>query len=219
MKTDTFFSFKFAVLAIILTGALTSNSFATIDTIMFGGSAKTFRPNSLNVKVGDTIIWLGYFGAADPYHRLQSEVIPANAETFGPITMGQSFTYVVKVAGTYNYECLNHCCGTLGNMQGVFTAASADVHQTSSPIVSLGSNFPNPSSGSTIFTYTLASPSQVNLKIFDLNGKELRQLVNAYQNSGNYEVTFDASALPSGSYMYQLQAGDAILSKKMVIAR
>jgi len=221
MKTATFFSFKFFASAFLLIGALSSNSFATIDTIKFGGSlGKVFVPATLNVKVGDTILYMGFFGAiGSTAHALQSEVIPANAPAFGPITSGQTFQYIVKVAGTYGYQCLNHCCGTLGNMQGTFTAALADVPATSSPIVSLGANYPNPAGGSTVFTYTLAAASQVSLKIFDMNGKEMKQLVNDLQNSGKYEVPFDASKLPNGTYTYQLRAGDAVLTRQMVVMK
>jgi len=219
MKTGTFFSFRSFAFAIVLMGASASSSFATIDTIYFGGATKTFRPSTLNVKVGDTIFWSGYFGPADPYHRLQSETIPPGAAAFGPVSTGMTFTYVVTVAGVYNYQCLNHCCGVLGNMMGNFTAVAADVPSAPTSIISLGANFPNPSGNSTVFTYALASPAQVNLTLFDLNGKVLKQLVNEYQNSGSYEVAFDASALPNGSYTYQLQAGGAVLTKKMVIAR
>ncbi|MFI5263795.1 MAG: T9SS type A sorting domain-containing protein [Candidatus Kapaibacterium sp.] len=219
MKPCNLFSLKFLALAIVLIGVSATPSLATVDTIYFGGATKTFRPATLNVTVGDTIFWSGYFGPADPYHQLQSEIIPSGAAEFGPITTGHTFTYIVKVAGVYNYQCLNHCCGVLGNMMGNFTAVDANVPSTPNPIVDLGANFPNPSSGSTVFTYTLASPSQVSLNIFDLNGKVLKQIVNEYQNSGSYEVAFDASSLANGTYTYQLRAGEAILARQMVIMK
>ncbi|MEO6695716.1 MAG: T9SS type A sorting domain-containing protein, partial [Ignavibacteria bacterium] len=78
-------------------------------------------------------------------------------------------------------------------------------------------NFPNPFNPSTIIKYKLSGSSYVELKIYDIVGKEIRTLVKQNQNSGRYEVNFDASDLPSGIYFYKLSANDHILGfKKMM---
>lgn len=99
---------------------------------------------------------------------------------------------------------------------------------------SLNQNYPNPFNSSTTISYTLQSPSKVELKIFDLLGKEISSLVNDYQIIGSYKVNFDANNLPdgkeilsSGIYYYRLTVmetgksyGNAFQqTKKMILLR
>ncbi|MCB0753893.1 MAG: T9SS type A sorting domain-containing protein, partial [Ignavibacteriae bacterium] len=59
------------------------------------------------------------------------------------------------------------------------------------------------------------SISIIQLKIFDVLGREVKTLVNEVAKPGNYEVIFDASELSSGIYFYTLKAGDFNLTNKM----
>ncbi len=196
--------------------------FATTDTILFGGinPGKNFKTSTLDVKIGDTILWVGFFGTSDPFHILQSVSVPPGAASFGPVISGQTFAYPVTVAGDYNYQCNIHCCGKAGNMQGSFTAAVAEVKDAAAnEAASLEKNFPNPFSTSTTIRYTLNRASPVTLRIFDLNGKEVNILINKPENAGKYEIPFDGTTLPSGTYIYQLQTGEAILTRQMLLLK
>ncbi|MDX1700338.1 MAG: T9SS type A sorting domain-containing protein, partial [Melioribacteraceae bacterium] len=59
----------------------------------------------------------------------------------------------------------------------------------------------------------------VNLKVYDILGREIATLVNEKQNPGNYEVTFDGNGITSGVYFYRLTAGDFIETKKMILIK
>ena len=59
----------------------------------------------------------------------------------------------------------------------------------------------------------------VTLRIYDILGREISTLVNQKQNPGNYEVTWDASNVPSGVYFYQLTSGNFVKTKKMILLR
>ncbi|NNG27342.1 MAG: T9SS type A sorting domain-containing protein, partial [Ignavibacteriaceae bacterium] len=59
----------------------------------------------------------------------------------------------------------------------------------------------------------------VKLKVYDVLGNEIVTLVNGEKQSGSYELVFDASALSSGIYFYQLKAGNFIQTKKMVLMK
>jgi len=81
---------------------------------------------------------------------------------------------------------------------------------------SLSQNFPNPFNSTTKISYSIAKPDFVNLKIYDLYGKEIQTLVGEFQDTGNYTIDFDAGHLPTGIYLYKLQAGDQLIDiKKM----
>ena len=57
------------------------------------------------------------------------------------------------------------------------------------------------------------------LKVYDVLGKEIATLVNENKPAGVYEAEFDASTLPSGMYIYKLQAGSFTDVKKMLLTK
>ena len=83
----------------------------------------------------------------------------------------------------------------------------------------LSQNFPNPFNPSTRIYYSLPKSNMVTIKIFDILGKEVKTLVNEYQNAGNYYVEFNADGIASGIYFYRLQSGDYVSIKKMILLK
>ena len=83
--------------------------------------------------------------------------------------------------------------------------------------LSLEQNYSNPFNPETVITYQLAKNGKVTLKIYDITGKEIKTLINHYQNTGKHSVTFKAEYLPSGVYMYRIQTGKYSLTKKMIL--
>ena len=90
----------------------------------------------------------------------------------------------------------------------------------------LNQNFPNPFNPTTTIKYSI--PASLNLsnggtltqlKVYDVLGREKEILVNKQQQPGSYEVKFDADNYPSGVYFYQLQAGNFIQTKKMLLLK
>lgn len=86
-------------------------------------------------------------------------------------------------------------------------------------VFKLEQNYPNPFNPSTKIGYQLSSPGFVELKVFDLLGREVSVLVNREQKPGNYNLVFNASQLSSGIYIYQLKSGKNINSKKMLLMK
>ena len=85
--------------------------------------------------------------------------------------------------------------------------------------------YPNPFNPSTKIKYSIPSSvethgdASVQLKVYDVLGREVAILVNEEKKPGEYEVEFNASNLPSGVYFYQLKAGEFIQTKKMVLLK
>ncbi len=80
-------------------------------------------------------------------------------------------------------------------------------------------NFPNPFNPSTIIKYSLKDEGRVTVKIFNTLGEEIRTLVDEIKLSGNYNLEFNANNLPSGVYIYRLQSGEFVSSKKMLLIK
>ena len=83
----------------------------------------------------------------------------------------------------------------------------------------LEQNYPNPFNPSTKIRWQSPVGSHQTIKVFDVLGNEVAKLVDEYNPAGSYEVEFNASSLSSGIYFYQLQAGDYVQTKKMLMLR
>ncbi|NNG27996.1 MAG: T9SS type A sorting domain-containing protein [Ignavibacteriaceae bacterium] len=83
----------------------------------------------------------------------------------------------------------------------------------------LSQNFPNPFNPATTINYQIPERSFVTLKAYDVLGNEVATLINDEKPAGSYEVSFDASSLPSGVYFYKLHAGSFTETKKMILLR
>ena len=84
---------------------------------------------------------------------------------------------------------------------------------------SLAQNYPNPFNPSTSISYTLKNNGKVRLAVFDLLGREVSVLANEIQTAGQHEVKFSANSLSSGVYFYKLQAGNQVITKKMMLLK
>jgi|GEM_PF-5632206 hypothetical protein len=83
----------------------------------------------------------------------------------------------------------------------------------------LAQNYPNPFNPSTTISYQLPKASKVVLKVYDVLGQEIMTLVNGDMGAGAHSVTFNASKLASGVYLYKLDAGTYSQSKKMILTK
>jgi hypothetical protein len=93
------------------------------------------------------------------------------------------------------------------------------IHKTS-----LSFNYPNPFNPTTVIRYEIAAPGHVNLSIFDVNGRLVRTLVDSFQKSDRYKVTWDGknnlgTKTASGVYFYRLKTGQFTQSRKLVILK
>ena len=83
----------------------------------------------------------------------------------------------------------------------------------------LGQNYPNPFNPNTIINFSIPEAEYVELVVYDVNGKTVKELVNEYLSSGNHIVLFNASELASGVYFYQLKTEQYISTKKLILLR
>ena len=88
----------------------------------------------------------------------------------------------------------------------------------------LHQNYPNPFNPITTLRYDLPSDAMVILTVFDMLGREINQLVNTTQEAGFRSIKWDATdsmgrPVSAGVYLYQIQAGEFVQTKKMVLLK
>lgn len=100
---------------------------------------------------------------------------------------------------------------------GSFVARDEETEQPKNIV--LGQNFPNPFNPTTAIQFTLPEAKMVKLAVFDMQGRQVASLINTMMNAGSHTVTFDATHLASGTYVYRLEAGQTQLIRKMTLLK
>ena len=88
----------------------------------------------------------------------------------------------------------------------------------------LQQNYPNPFNPSTTIKYEIPGQARndnvlVQLRVYDILGREVATLVNSKQKAGYYEINWNAANNSSGVYFYKIQAGDFVDTKKMILMK
>ena len=83
----------------------------------------------------------------------------------------------------------------------------------------LEQNFPNPFNPITKINFEIPKTSYISLRIFDVAGKEVSDLINEIKNPGKYSINFDGTNFASGTYFCRLESNEFILIKKMLLIK
>jgi len=83
----------------------------------------------------------------------------------------------------------------------------------------LKQNYPNPFNPSTNFSFLIPEPGIVTLRIFNIIGEEVAELLDEFKEAGNYEINFSAVNLTTGIYIAQLSTGNNIQTIKMSLLK
>ena len=81
------------------------------------------------------------------------------------------------------------------------------------------SSYPNPFNPTTTIQFTLPEATHVSLIIYDMLGREVKRLVEGPLATGEHSIPWDASGLPSGMYLYRIQAGNFTATNHIVLAK
>jgi hypothetical protein len=150
----------------------------------------------------------GYFDGLGYYPYFWSSMEYSTVDAFGMLLYPDvSNIYFGNLTETYGFSirCLNN------NTVGV---EDNDKNALPKEFLLL-QNYPNPFNPNTTINYQISKPGLVTLKTYDILGRQVATLINENKVAGFYDITFDASKLPSGVYIYQLKVNDFVTSKKM----
>jgi hypothetical protein len=101
-------------------------------------------------------------------------------------------------------------------------SANTSVQQINNEIAreyTLSQNYPNPFNPTTNINFSIPKSGLVNLKVYDIMGREIKELVNSNLQAGNYIVNFEGANLPSGVYMYKITTESFSDSKRMMLVK
>jgi hypothetical protein len=173
----------------------------------------SFSPQSLTITVGDIVKWTNISGT----HNVR-----ANDDSFfsGPAAPAPwEFTHTFNAVGDFPYYCEPHQgIGMTGTII-VQEPVSVPDDELITEEFELKQNYPNPFNPTTTIKYSLPNNDILSLKVFDILGREVAVLVNEYKPAGTYAAEFNASLFASGVYFYQLQSGNFVETKKMVLMK
>lgn len=99
------------------------------------------------------------------------------------------------------------------------SATSVEENPNRPAAFELGQNYPNPFNPTTTIVYRVGSQQSVELRVFDVLGREVATLVNDELQIGTYAVQFNGDKLSSGVYYYRLNAGSYLKTKKMLLIK
>jgi hypothetical protein len=124
---------------------------------------------------------------------------------------------------TYNVRAYaTNLAGTAyGQQQSFSTLTATNINSDSDKPAefNLYQNFPNPFNPTTQITFSLPVGSPVDVSVYDVMGRRVTQLLDAFTHAGTHTITLDAKALPSGVYMSLTQAGEWSASRKMTLIK
>jgi hypothetical protein len=110
---------------------------------------------------------------------------------------------------------------SLGIWRNKHGLTPTNVENTDNPSndFTLEQNYPNPFNASTRIKFTVSGNERISLKVYNILGKLVNDLVDRDMSSGTYEVEFSAESLPSGIYFYSLVTNGLKLTKKLILLK
>jgi len=202
------------------TAAMNSNGFnATAWALDASRLNDTFK---LNTEVGLTNAYGGYItNNWNPTYFYPVTGSPClNSARVTNVNAIDPFFDVVDYKGAFKNT--NWCSGWTNFRPDTVNYNTVGIKQISSVVpgeYKLEQNYPNPFNPSTNINFAISKSGFVNLKIYDVTGKEVANLVNEKLETGTYSYEFNAAGLSSGIYFYTIKADNFVNTKKMVLVK
>lgn len=153
-----------------------------------------------------------------------------------PFYVGRILSIISKVSGILYLGINDAQSGGIGDNYGYFVAFITGNNTNVFPITSIiptnnipddftvSQNYPNPFNPSTTINYEIPGTTNVQIKIYDINGRLIKTLVNEIKDAGGHSIDWDGKndigmAVATGTYLYQVQLGNNIQAKKMLLLK
>jgi hypothetical protein len=163
--------------------------------------------------------WM-HFGSLQPQYISTTADGPVTITAQNAVTLahGQSYNvYYALALGSNEQTMLSNISAAVLKYQNMIV--SVDDIELSSREFKLDQNSPNPFNNLTTISYNIPETGLVSLKVYNIIGNEVADLVNSNQTKGTHSIDFSAKGLSSGMYFYTLRYGNQIRSNKMFLIK
>ena len=172
--------------------------------------------------------YINMYGFKDASNLIRVSLQDTTYKVYRTTNYGSSWTQETLppqgLSGLQHMQFINQNLGYAGGDLGAFlrygppTGVGGNGNNTPS-VFALKQNYPNPFNPETTIEYSVPSNAFVTIKVFDVMGREIAELVNGKKSTGNYIVQFDAKDLNSGIYFYTLETNGFKETKKMLLIK
>ncbi len=158
-------------------------------------------------------------------NRLRTQSVPGSAPAGNYAFNGYIGTYPGTIWDQDTFPFTKLAVDGNGLVREWITSGEAFGEENASASLEMPSDYvlvnvhPNPFNPSTNISFSLPQAAPVKLAVYSASGREVAVLVNGWRSAGTQEVTFDASDLTSGVYLYQLQAGNYSAIGKLLLVK
>ena len=199
------------------------SSFELTDSVHIGMSieSSTWHPTtgqlwvSNDARGGDITKGNVYFYAFDVETKTFTEGLNWESPEEGEFARGLAF------APDGNTAYIGTFSNTTSRLQKLSLVANG-VEVISSEVpdgYELSQNYPNPFNPSTVINFSIPTSGLVTVKVFDILGQEVAELINEVKAAGSYQVDFNAANMSSGMYVYRISSGKFNATRKMMLLK
>jgi len=207
----------------ILTNLVVNNFYTDEEEIPSGYLKANFRADSITGEEQLTVQFDDW-SVADPFNPITSWEWDFNNDgTIDATDENPSFTY--SGIGEYSVKLVvstGSAIDTILRENYISVTPITGVENETSQIpteFNLYQNYPNPFNPTTTINYSVPKENFISLKVYNMLGAEVATLVNEKKTPGLYELNFGGENLPSGVYVYRIEAGSFSASKKMLLIK
>ncbi len=168
----------------------------------------------------DTLMYIAdYFGGGKPFR----DSFNVDGTSFGYFHSFLDTTrvlfHVIYFANNSDLSLIVLVDPVTGAVVNSILLSSEEIQENIPQVHYLYQNYPNPFNSKTKIKYYVPASSFITLKVYDVHGRKVKELVSDYHLPGNYEVEFSDENLSSGVYFYVLNSGKTSISKKMILLK
>jgi len=201
-------------------------SFTTIVALPVAPTLAAPADSAINLQLTTTLSWNAATGAAG-YHLqvstssvfastvVDDSTLTATTRSVSSLALNTTYYWRVRSKNAAGYSAFSAT-------RSFKTIRTTSVEQLDGAIpteYTLTQNYPNPFNPTTSIQYALPVSGFVTLRLYDVLGREVMQLVDQYQTAGNYVVRVDARMLPSGMYLYEFRSESFVQTKRMILEK
>lgn len=208
-----------------LCGNFGADSLGEVEDYVLVDAQLLVEMNGFDAIPGDSRVTLEWSTAAetgnDRFEILRNDVLVQSVASAGNTATGNSYTWMdenVVNGTTYSYTLVAVDVANYREIVGT-TEATPNAYEALVTQYALHQNYPNPFNPSTSISFDLLESGNVTLKVYNMTGQEVAAPVNGNLSSGHHTVSFEAKGLPTGLYIYRIEATGFTDQKKMLLMK